>query len=241
MCAGRRQLPPRRLTADVVFPHDAAGRPFWVSLAGGRPASMCQVKSRSSATTRGWPDSPTSASPPSPSTPEQMARLAVEAVVEHLKGEPDMPPCEFFLDPRLVVRRTTRPDVDGAHEPAVLVRRPGRVLCRLLACSLAMSGLAVVCPGVLPRWRGPDVGGPAPWADDAGFAPRLVMVRWPGIVLQDRPACRGRDLGPRPPARVIAPFGSGPGPAGGCRRAGNRPATEPSAAGRPRSAAPPRW
>ena len=31
--------------------------------------------------------------------PEQMARLAIEAVVEHLKGEPDMPPRDIFLDP----------------------------------------------------------------------------------------------------------------------------------------------
>jgi hypothetical protein len=28
-----------------------------------------------------------------------MASLAVEAVVEHLKGEPDMPPCDIFLAP----------------------------------------------------------------------------------------------------------------------------------------------
>jgi hypothetical protein len=34
MCAGPRQLRPRRLTADVVFPLDTAGGPFWVSLAG---------------------------------------------------------------------------------------------------------------------------------------------------------------------------------------------------------------
>ena len=53
--------------------------------------------------------------------------------------------------------------------------------------------------------------------------------------------CRDRDLGPRPPARVTAPIRPDPGLAGGCRRAGNRPATGPSAAGRPRSAAPPRW
>jgi hypothetical protein len=55
-----------------------------------------------------------------------MAGLAVEAVVEHLKGEPDMPPRDIFLDPRLVMRGTTGPDLDGAHEPAVLLQRPGR-------------------------------------------------------------------------------------------------------------------
>jgi len=36
--------------------------------------------------------------------PEQMARLAVEAVGERLKGEPGMPPRDILLDPRLVVR-----------------------------------------------------------------------------------------------------------------------------------------
>ena len=126
----------------------------------------------------------------------------------------------------------------GAHERPYACSALARVPGRLLACSLVMTSPPVVCPGVLPRWRGPDVGGPAPrGAHDAGCAPQLVTVRW----LEMFPPVPGRDLGPRPPARVTAPFRSGPGPAGGCRRAGNRPATGPSAAGRLPSAAPPRW
>ena len=38
-----------------------------------------------------------------------MARLAVEAVVEWLEGEPGMPPRDILLDSRLVVRGTTGP------------------------------------------------------------------------------------------------------------------------------------
>jgi hypothetical protein len=56
--------------------------------------------------------------------------------------------------------------------------------------------------------------------------------------LSSRPVCRRVTAGLRsnltglngPPARVTALFCSGPGPAGGCQRAGNRPAKEPSAA-----------
>ena len=55
-------------------------------------------------------------------------------------------------------------DAVGAHESAVLVQRPGQGTRPTATDSLAMSSLAVVCPGVLPRWRGPDVGGPAPGA-----------------------------------------------------------------------------
>ena len=40
---------------------------------------------------------------------EQMARLAVEAVVERLDGDPAEPPRDIRLDPRLVVRGTTGP------------------------------------------------------------------------------------------------------------------------------------
>src|SRR5690349_15687485 len=41
-------------------------------------------------------------------------------------------------------------------------------------------------PGVLPRWRGPDVGGAgAVGAYDAGFALRPVTVRWLGMFLAD--------------------------------------------------------
>ena len=38
--------------------------------------------------------------------------------------------------------------------PAVLVQHLGQVLCRLLACSLTISRLSVVCPGVLPPMAG---------------------------------------------------------------------------------------
>ena len=66
------------------------------------------------------------------------------------------------------------------------------VLGRLLACSLAMSRLSVGCPGVRPRWRGPEVGGPAPWgAHEAGFTPQLVTVRWLGMVPEDPLAVPG--------------------------------------------------
>ena len=41
--------------------------------------------------------------------PEQMARLAVEAVIGRLEGEPGMPPRDILLEPRLVVRGTTGP------------------------------------------------------------------------------------------------------------------------------------
>ena len=115
------------------------------------------------------------------STPEQMAHLAVEAVVEHLKGEPGMPPRDILLDPRLVVGGTTEPDVDDAHEPAVLVQRPGR----LLACSLAMSRLSVVCPVFFPDREDRTLADRRRGADDAGFAPRLVTVRRPGMFLED--------------------------------------------------------
>src|SRR5215469_4962430 len=54
-----------------------------------------------------------------------------------------------------------------------------------------ISRLSVVCPGVLPRWRlARDVPG-----GSAGGAEAEAL------------------------ARVTAPFRSGPGPAGGCRRA----------------------
>jgi hypothetical protein len=53
-------------------------------------------------------------------------------------------------------------------------------------------GSGVGVPGCSPRWRGPDVGGPAPWgAHDAGFAPQLVTVRWPGVFLADPLAVPG--------------------------------------------------
>jgi hypothetical protein len=58
------------------------------------------------------------------------------------------------------------------------------------------------------------VGGPAPWgAHDVGFALQLAAVRWPGMFLAIRWRCRGRDLGPRPPARGYRPvwLGSGAG------------------------------
>jgi hypothetical protein len=77
--------------------------------------------------------------------------------------------------------RTSRP---------CLRRALAGVLGQLLAGSPAMSRLSAVGPDVLPRWRGPDVGGPAPWrALDAGFAPRLVAVRWLGMVLADPWRC----------------------------------------------------
>jgi DNA-binding LacI/PurR family transcriptional regulator len=41
--------------------------------------------------------------------PEQMARLAVEAVVERLEGESGKPARDILLDSRLVVRGTTGP------------------------------------------------------------------------------------------------------------------------------------
>ena len=41
--------------------------------------------------------------------PEQLARLAVEAVIERLEGEPGTPPRDILLDSRLVVRGTTGP------------------------------------------------------------------------------------------------------------------------------------
>jgi hypothetical protein len=71
------------------------------------------------------------------------------------------------------------------------------------------------CSSPMARTRRGRAG--AVGADDAGFALQLTAVRWPGMFLADRGRCRGRDRGPRPPARVTAPFGSGPGPAGGCR------------------------
>ena len=44
---------------------------------------------------------------------EQMARLAVEAVVERLEGDAGMAPRDILLDPRLVVRGTTGPTRPG--------------------------------------------------------------------------------------------------------------------------------
>jgi DNA-binding LacI/PurR family transcriptional regulator len=44
---------------------------------------------------------------------ERMARLAVEAVVERLEGEGDLPARDLLLDPRLVVRGTTGPAPPG--------------------------------------------------------------------------------------------------------------------------------
>jgi hypothetical protein len=85
--------------------------------------------------------------------PEQMARLAVEAVVERLKGEPGMPPRDIPSTPPGGARnyrarcrwvRTSRPYSCSAL---------AGVLGRLLACSPALSRLPAVCQGVLPRWR----------------------------------------------------------------------------------------
>src|SRR5580704_19578988 len=47
--------------------------------------------------------------------------------------------------------------------------------------------------GVLfPRWRGPDVGGPAPWGHmRLGLVLQLVAVRWLGMVLADPRAAPG--------------------------------------------------
>ena len=62
----------------------------------------------------------------------------------------------------------------------------------------------------------------------------------PGCALAAGGAGAGILGGDRQPG-VSAPFQPGPGSARGCRRAGNPPVTGPSAAGRRRSAAPPRW
>ena len=40
---------------------------------------------------------------------EQTARLAVEAVVERLDGDVNLPPRDILLNPRLVIRGTTGP------------------------------------------------------------------------------------------------------------------------------------
>jgi hypothetical protein len=55
------------------------------------------------------------------------------------------PPRDVLLDPGPVVRGTTEPDVDGAHEPADSCSALAKVLGRLLACSAAMSRLSAVC------------------------------------------------------------------------------------------------
>ena len=74
-------------------------------------------------------------------------------------------------------------------------------------------------PGASSPMRRTDVGGPAPWGHmmpvraAAGGGPGGSGCSW-----RVRWRCRGRDLGLRPPAPgVTASFGSGPGPAGGCR------------------------
>ena len=41
--------------------------------------------------------------------PGQMARLAVEAVIERLEGDPGTPPRDILLGSRLLVRGTTGP------------------------------------------------------------------------------------------------------------------------------------
>jgi hypothetical protein len=82
-----------------------------------------------------------------------------------------------------------------------------------------------------------------PDAFESAYPEQLAMARnLPGLTrLQTSKVWPKQDASPTPaPAWVTAPFAR-PGPAGGCRRAGNRPAKEPSAAGLPRSAAPPRW
>jgi hypothetical protein len=61
-----------------------------------------------------------------------------------------MPPRDILLDPRLVVRGTTGPDVDGAHEPADSCSALAGVLGRLLACSPALSRLSRCARVFLP-------------------------------------------------------------------------------------------
>ena len=74
-----------------------------------------------------------------------------------------MPPRDILLDPRLVVRGTTGPDAGWRWCARVLFPdREDRTLADLRRV-----------------------------ADDAGFAPRLVTVRWPGMFLEDPLAVPG--------------------------------------------------
>ena len=71
-------------------------------------------------------------------------------------------------------------DVDRAHEPATLMQSLARVLCRLPACSLAISRLAVVCPNFIdPTRRSKSF----QW-----LAISWVWIGWPSSARPRRPA-----------------------------------------------------
>ena len=137
----------------------------------------------------------------------------------------NIPPPEFFAGDGAA-------DAGGAHEPAVVVQRPGQGDLPAAGMQPGDDQAVGVVSGCSSRWRGPDVGGPAPWgAHDAGFRAAAGAVRRPGRFMEDPAGGAEAGSGRRLPARVTALFRLGPGPAGGCRRAGNRPPTEPQRSG----------
>ena len=159
--------------------------------------------------------------------------------------------CQFGTGPAATV--STGPNA-GGKETADPVRSGGRRARRLSESGATTSRLAgrtcaAPWPGALPA-AGVQSDDQQALGGVPGVLPPMAGTgrgrrgarRWVraatahGPVARDGPggSAGGAEVEIWPAAfsRVTDPFRSGPGPAGGCRRAGNRPATQPSAAGR---------